>query len=43
MQKGISREKYMLHDLKSAEEHQDRLEKCPDDYCHITKKLLNKY
>jgi len=29
--------------LKSAEEHQDRLEKCPDDYCHIPKKLLNKY
>jgi peptide-methionine (S)-S-oxide reductase len=29
--------------LKSAEEHQDRLDKCPDDYCHIPKKLLNKY
>lgn len=29
--------------VKSAEEHQDRLEKCPDDYCHIPKKLLNKY
>jgi len=29
--------------LKSAEEHQDRLEKCPDDYCHIPKELLNKY
>lgn len=29
--------------IKSAEEHQDRLEKCPDDYCHIPKNLLNKY
>lgn len=29
--------------VKSAEEHQDRLEKYPDDYCHIPKRLLNKY
>jgi len=29
--------------VKSAEEHQDRLEKCPEDYCHIPKKLLDKY
>ncbi len=29
--------------LKSAEEHQDRLEKHPDDYCHIPKELLEKY
>ncbi|MGM0641802.1 MAG: peptide-methionine (S)-S-oxide reductase [Thermotogota bacterium] len=29
--------------VKSAEEHQNRLEKCPNDYCHIPKKLLNKY
>lgn len=29
--------------LKSADEHQDRLERCPNDYCHIPKTLLNKY
>ena len=29
--------------VKSADEHQDRLERCPDDYCHIAKHLLNKY
>lgn len=29
--------------LKSAEEHQDRLTKCPNDYCHIPEALLNKY
>ncbi|MRX74427.1 peptide-methionine (S)-S-oxide reductase [Bacillus lacus] len=29
--------------VRSAEEHQDRLDKCPDDYCHIPKALLNKY
>lgn len=29
--------------VKSAEEHQDRLEKCPDDYCHIPEEVLNKY
>ncbi|MBM7648173.1 peptide-methionine (S)-S-oxide reductase [Bacillus ectoiniformans] len=29
--------------VRSAEEHQDRLGKCPDDYCHIPEKLLNKY
>jgi len=29
--------------VKSADEHQDRLEKCPNDYCHIPKHLLNKY
>ncbi|MCH4888109.1 peptide-methionine (S)-S-oxide reductase [Acidaminobacter sp. JC074] len=29
--------------VKSAEEHQDRLERCPDDYCHIPEELLNKY
>lgn len=29
--------------VKSAEEHQDRLEKYPDDYCHIPRKLLHKY
>ncbi|MGK9045435.1 peptide-methionine (S)-S-oxide reductase [Mammaliicoccus vitulinus] len=29
--------------VKSAEEHQDRLDKCPDDYCHIPQSLINKY
>ncbi len=29
--------------VKSAEEHQDRLDKFPTDYCHISKELLNKY
>ncbi len=29
--------------VRSAEEHQDRLTRCPDDYCHIPKALLNKY
>ncbi|MCJ0934875.1 peptide-methionine (S)-S-oxide reductase [Mammaliicoccus sciuri] len=29
--------------VRSAEEHQDRLEKCPDDYCHISQEMMNKY
>jgi len=29
--------------LRSAEEHQDRLSRCPEDYCHISQDLLNKY
>ncbi|WP_028782253.1 peptide-methionine (S)-S-oxide reductase [Thalassobacillus devorans] len=29
--------------VRSAEEHQDRLDRCPDDYCHIPQELLNKY
>ncbi len=29
--------------VKSAEEHQDRLDRCPEDYCHIPKDLLTKY
>lgn len=29
--------------VRSAEEHQDRLTRCPDDYCHISKDLLTKY
>lgn len=29
--------------VKSADEHQDRLSRCPDDYCHIPKELLGKY
>ena len=29
--------------VRSADEHQDRLARCPDDYCHIPKTLLDKY
>ena len=29
--------------IRSAEEHQDRLARCPEDYCHIPEELLNKY
>lgn len=29
--------------VRSADEHQDRLDRCPDDYCHIPKALLTKY
>jgi len=29
--------------VRSAEEHQDRLTRCPNDYCHIPEELLNKY
>ncbi|PIC80930.1 methionine sulfoxide reductase A [Sporosarcina sp. P18a] len=29
--------------VKSADEHQDRLAKCPTDYCHIPADLLTKY
>ncbi len=29
--------------VKSADEHQDRLDNFPNDYCHIPKTLLNKY
>lgn len=29
--------------VKSADEHQDRLDRYPNDYCHIPKQLLNKY
>ncbi|PIC72192.1 methionine sulfoxide reductase A [Sporosarcina sp. P16b] len=29
--------------VKSADEHQDRLAKCPTDYCHIPAELLTKY
>lgn len=29
--------------VRSADEHQDRLTRCPDDYCHIPKELLTKY
>ncbi|MFB9860173.1 peptide-methionine (S)-S-oxide reductase [Salinicoccus siamensis] len=33
----------LTHYVRSADEHQDRLERCPDDYCHIPKELLMKY
>lgn len=33
----------LINYVRSAEEHQDRLEKYPNDYCHIPKALLNKY
>ncbi|ARK23348.1 methionine sulfoxide reductase A [Sporosarcina sp. P37] len=29
--------------VRSAEEHQNRLDKCPDDYCHIPEDILTKY
>lgn len=29
--------------IRSADEHQDRLDHYPDDYCHIPPDLLNKY
>lgn len=29
--------------VSSDSEHQDRLQRCPDDYCHIDKALLHKY
>jgi len=29
--------------VKSDEEHQDRLTRCPDDYCHLPQHLLHKY
>lgn len=29
--------------VRSADEHQDRLTRCPDDYCHIPQALLEKY
>lgn len=29
--------------VPSADEHQDRLERCPGDYCHIPPSLLTKY
>ncbi len=29
--------------VRSDAEHQDRLTRCPDDYCHISDELLQKY
>ncbi len=33
----------LMNYVKSADEHQDRLDRCPNDYCHIPKDLLHKY
>ena len=33
----------LLNYVKSADEHQDRLSRRPDDYCHIPKDILYKY
>lgn len=35
--------KELTNYVRSADEHQDRLERCPDDYCHIPEELLSKY
>lgn len=33
----------LTHYIKSDEEHQDRLSRHPNDYCHIPRNLLHKY
>lgn len=33
----------LLNYVKSDEEHQERLTRFPNDYCHIPKKILHKY
>jgi peptide-methionine (S)-S-oxide reductase len=33
----------LMNYIKSAVEHQDRLDRCPNDNCHIPKELLHKY
>lgn len=33
----------LINYVRSADEHQDRLTKYPNDYCHIPKDILNKY
>ena len=33
----------LINYVRSAEEHQDRLTRFPNDYCHIPKEILNKY
>ena len=35
--------KLLTNYVKSADEHQDRLSKYPNDYCHIPKELLTRY
>ena len=32
----------LTHYVRSDEEHQDRLTRCPDDTCHLSKSLLSK-
>ena len=33
----------LTHYLRSDKAHQDRLTRCPDEICHLPKKLLHKY
>jgi len=33
----------LAHYIRSNEEHQDRLTRCPEDTCHLPKELLQKY
>ncbi|GGH82700.1 peptide-methionine (S)-S-oxide reductase [Pullulanibacillus pueri] len=33
----------LINYVRSAEEHQDRLARCPNDYCHIPEELLSRY
>jgi peptide-methionine (S)-S-oxide reductase len=33
----------LINYVKSADEHQDRLDRFPNDYCHISKESLHKY
>ena len=33
----------LINYVKSDEEHQERLTRFPNDYCHIPKKILHKY
>ena len=33
----------LTHYVRSDEEHQDRLTRCPEDTCHIPLSLLHKY
>ena len=33
----------LINYVRSDEEHQDRLTRCPDDACHLPKVLLHKY
>ncbi|MDE7208364.1 MAG: peptide-methionine (S)-S-oxide reductase [Clostridia bacterium] len=34
---------HLTNYIRSADEHQGRLTKFPNDYCHIPKEILNKY
>lgn len=33
----------LTHYIPSAPEHQDRLLRCPGDYCHIPQEVMNRY